>query len=322
LNQLAALKITPGQGRAMRPVLVLLEQLAQTGPRALPAIGRFLASGRDSAYGQSGGKGTRDMKSLADALVPLSLRFALFDVARQIGGEDAEKLLLETLVCTGRGIELAYLTQVLEEMAPGKYKETSLAAARNLLAGGAVSDSAERDYLYGVLQRFGDTSYAITAQAQLVQPDGKVDRSALRYLQQTLGDKSVALAAQTYRDTRVTEADSKEPLARVALAYVGANDQALELYHAAVLDPALKPDQRRELVEDLNTDGLSNKKTPTPEDLKIIANRYAITQAYLQQDYVQNDNVLNKAFHEADKDLRNFLQKAATAAALAPPPGH
>jgi len=36
-----------------------------------------------------------------------------------------------------------------------------------------------------------------------------------------------------------------------------------------------------------------------------------LTQSYLQTDYVQNDKILNAAFREADKDLRNMLQRAA-----------
>jgi len=320
LNKLAALKVAagPGQTRALRQVLALLGQLADVGPSALPAIHEFLATGQDAVFDAPGGKGPRDVKSLTDALIPATLRFGLFDVVRQIGGAEAENILVEALGRTGRGLEVAYLTQVLEEMSPGKYQDTALTAARALLAS---ATGGERDYLFGVLKRFGDTSYVSTAQAQLVQADGKVDRSALRYLQQTLGGQSVALAAQIYRDARVTEADSKEPLARVALAYVGANDEALELFHTAVLDPALKPDHRRELVEDLNTDGLSNKKNPSPADLEIIANRYALTQAYLQQDYVQNDQGLNAAFREADKDLRQMLERAAAAAANPATPG-
>ena len=117
-----------------------------------------------------------------------------------------------------------------------------------------------------------------------MQADGRIDRSALRYLQESLGEQSVALAAQLFKDPRITEADSREPLARVALSYVGVSEQAGQLFHSAINDPALKPDHRRELVEDLNTDGLSNKKTPTPEDLQIVANRYGLTQAYLQQE--------------------------------------
>jgi hypothetical protein len=73
----------------------------------------------------------------------------------------------------------------------------------------------------------------------------------------------------------------------------------------------LKPDQRRELAEDLNQDGISNEKNPTPADLKIIANRLALTEAYLQTEYVQKDKLLNKGFLEANKDLRNMLQRAA-----------
>lgn len=319
LQRLAELKVTPGAGqnRAIRQVLALFGQLAERGPAALPALRDFLATGQDAAFDIAGGKGARDVKALTGALIPATLRFGLFDLVRQIGGDEAKDILAGALGQTRRGVELAYVSQLLEEMSPGELRDTALTAARGLLASATGSD---RDYLFGVLQRFGDTSYASTAQAQLVQADGKVDRSALRYLQQTLGEQSVALAAQTYRDARVTDADGKEPLARVALAYVGANDQALELYHTAVLDPALKPDQRRELVEDLNTDGLSNKKNPSAADLEIIARRYELTQAYLQQDYVQNDKVLNAAFREADKDLRNLLQRAAAAANPSPGP--
>jgi hypothetical protein len=316
IKKLAALRVTPGpgQGRALRQALALLEQLRQTGPAALPALREFLASGQDVAYEAVGGKGGRDVRSLTEALAPVSLRFGLFDVVRQIGGADAEAILAESLAGSGRGLEVAYLAQLLEEIAPGRYSDAALTAARALLARTDLG-KADRDYLYGVLGRLNDVAYAATAQAQLVQADGRVDRSALSYLQQALGEKSVALAAQLYKDTRITEADSREPLARVGLAYVGVSQEAAELWHTAVLDTTLKPDHRRELVEDLNTDGLSSKKNPTPQDLQVIAARYALTQAYLQQDYTQNDPVLRRAFLEADKDLRNMLQRAAAAPA-------
>lgn len=312
LDELAGWQIPQGKGRAMRQVLARLDQLAQIGPPALPAIRQFLAAGRDVAYDGSGGKGARDIKTLTEALAPPSLRFGLFDVLRQIGGPEAETILLETLRHTGRAVEIAYLADVLDEMAPGKYRDASLAIARSLLSGG-VTDRLEREYLFGVLRRFNDASFVSVAQAQLVQADGQVDRGALRYLQQTLGEQSVAVAAQAYRDGRLAEPGSKEPLARLALAYVGANPQAVQLWHEAILDPSLSPGQRRNLIEDLNDDGILNRKTPTPEDLKLIANRFALTQAYLQQDYVLNDKLLNAAFLEANKDLANYLERAASA---------
>jgi hypothetical protein len=312
LDELTRLKVAANQPRAMRRVIALLEQLSDAGTAALPVISQFLATGNDVTY-EAGGRAPRDLQGIVSSLAPLTLRFGLFDVVRQIGGDDAEAVLATSLGKTLRGVELAYLTELVEQLAPGKYRDTALATAKGLMA--TTAAGADRDYLFSVLKRFGDDSYVATAQAQLVQADGKVDRSALKYLQQTLGDKSVALAAQTYKDARVTEADSKESLARVALAYVGANEQAGELFHAAVLDQTLNPDQHRNLIEDLNQDGLANRRAPTAEDLKIITRRYEITQAYLQQDYVINNKTLNAAFREADKDLGNLLQRAAANAA-------
>jgi hypothetical protein len=333
LERLKTVRIAPGPGQsaAVRQAIVLFNELAQLGPDALPAIRQFLALNQDVDYDANlGGKSLRDVKSLTDAVLPASLRFGLFDVARQIGGEEAEKLLAEVLTSTGRGVEVAYLARVLEQMTPGKYTETALTAARDLLARDTpVSNSAldrlHRDYLYDVLKLHRDASYASTAQSQLIQPDGKVDRSALRYLQQTLGENALPIVAQAFQDGRVTQADSREPLARVALAYVGstANAQAQQTWHNSIFDPALTPAQRKELVLDLDQDGLQNDKTPTPADLPVVANRLALTQAYLQQDYVQNDPALTKAFLEANKDLQKLLERGTAAAAnvATPAPG-
>jgi hypothetical protein len=311
LNELATIQVTPGpaQGRAQYRIMSLLEQLAQCGPSALPAIRQFLASNRDVAYDAGRATGGNRQRNNNPSLLPPSLRFALFDVVRQIGGADSEQVLSESLNSAARGAELVYLAQLLEAMAPGKYHDAALTAARTLLASGKITDPADRNNLYDVLRQFKDTSYVSTAQANLVQADGKVDASALRYLQQTLGEKSLAIAAQTYQDGRVVDPDSKEALGRVALAYVGANEQAIQLYHSAINDPSLSPDQRRNLIEDLNQDGLSNRRNPTPDDLKIIANRYELAQAYLQQPYVQNDPVATAAFQEALKDLTQMLQR-------------
>jgi hypothetical protein len=325
LRRLAAMKLGPGpeRTRGVRQILVMLDQLTQAGPEALPAIRQFLGSNADVEFDRlAEARVPRDIRAMTDAVVPFSLRLALFDVVRQIGGQEAEELLAETLSRTQRGFEIACLTQLLEEMAPAKYRDNALAAARALLNGGG-GDRLQRDYLFSVLRRFNDASFAGTAQAQLVQADGRIDRGALRYLQQSLGEQSVAIAAQFYKDGRITEPDSREPLARVALTYVGANGQATELWHTAINDPTLKPAQRRELVLDLDQDGLQNDKTPTPADLPIVANRLALTQAYLQQDYVQNDPLLNKAFLEANKDLQKLLERGTAAAITAGvAPGH
>lgn len=317
LNELAGIQVAsgPAQGRAQYRIMSLLEQLAQCGPSALPAIRQFLASNRDVAYDAGRATGGNRQRNNNPGLLPPSLRFALFDVVRQIGGADSEQVLSDSLNSAARGAELVYLAQLLEAMAPGKYHDAALMAARTLLASGKITDPADRNNLYDVLRQFKDTSYVSTAQANLVQADGKVDASALRYLQQTLGDQSLAIAAQTYQDGRVVDPDSKEALGRIGLTYVGAadnqvNDQAVQLFHAAINDPSLSPEQRQNLIEDLNQDGLSNRRNPTPDDLKIIANRYQLAQWYLQQSSVQNDPTFAAPFTEANKDLVNLLQRA------------
>jgi hypothetical protein len=317
LNELAGIQVTsgPGQGRAQYRIMSLLDQLAQCGQPALPVIRAFLASNRDVPYdlGQGNNRGNRNRNSAN--LLPPSLRFGLFDVVREIGGAGAEQVLVEALDSTPRGSELIYLARTLEATAPGKYRDNAIAAAKNLLASGKITDVNDRNNLYDVLRQFNDTSYIATARAQLIQPDGTVDRSALRYLQQTLGEQSLGAAAQASQDGRVRDADSKEAIGRIGLTYVGSansqvNDQAVQLFHTAINDPSLTPDQRRNLIEDLNQDGLSNRRNPTPDDLKIIANRYQLAQWYLQQPSVQNDPVAFRAFQEANKDVIQMLQNA------------
>ncbi|WP_035616215.1 hypothetical protein [Haloferula sp. BvORR071] len=315
LNELANLPVNEGDSRATRRMLAALEQLSRIGPQSLPAIRQFLATGSDVTYIPPGNKMRRNVKGLVNALVPASLRMGLFELLHQTGGKDAEAILVEALGRTRSGLEVAFVTQVLEEMASGDYKNEALAAAGRLLDDGAAGD---RELLFEVMKRFGDTSYVATVQRQIIQSDGRVDGPALRYLQQSLGAQSMPFVSRYYQDARLSEPGSKEPLARAALTYVGASEQALDLFHTAVFDPSLLPDQKRNLVEDLNEDGLANRKNPTPEDLQIIANRYALTQSYLQQDYVRNDRLLNDAFREADKDLRNMLDRAATQATANP----
>lgn len=304
LEELARINVAsgPGRGRAQYRILSLLDELAGHGSAALPAIRAFLASEKDVSYG--GGRNS------GGSMLPPSLRMGLFDVVRQAGAE-SESILAESLSATPRVEELVYLSELLGEFQPaGKYTQATLDAAHKLLSGGKITDSSERTRLFALLIQHGDKSYVAIAQANLVQPDGKLDRSALTYLRTMMGEESISLAAQMLQDKRVADVDSREALGRLALNYVGANDSAVTLFHQVALDPQLKPDQRRNLIEDLNQDGLKNERNPTPEDLKIIAKRYELTQSYLQQQYVVNDRLLNAAFQEANRDLARMLQRA------------
>ncbi len=314
IAKLRELRAAPGPlaSRTVRQAVYWLEELAAAGPIALPAIHEFLTRSEDmdldTAWFTQGRNGARG-RLPNDFLVPPSLRFGLFDVLRQIGGPEAELVLSDAMSSTGRGVELAYLTRLLQEMSPNQYREKVLLVAHDLLAASAGFVSANpldrdhRDYLFGVLTQFGDASYATSAQSQLVRDDGKIDLSSLRYLQQSLGSQAVQIAAQTYLDPRLVDPAVKEPLVRVALTYVGSDPQANQFYQQAINDPALPKDARRNLIEDLNQDGFVDRKNLTANDLPFIQSRIALIE---QSAPSAMDPINAKAFAEAYKDLQNM----------------
>lgn len=311
--KLAALKPAPGsQTRTARQAVYWLEELIAAGPAALPAIRTFLARNQDLEFSAAGsGRGGRGSVP-SEFIVPPSLRFGLFDVVKQIGGAEAEQVLAEVLGTTGRGVEVGWLARVLQELAPNKYREVALAAARELLARPPAADPSspldrsERDQLFGVLTLYGDTSYVGTAQANLLRSDGNVDRSALKYLQQSLGPQAVPIAAQWYDDPRLTDPAKKEPFARLALNFVGADRQADEFYQKAINDLALSEEHRKNLIEDLNQDGFADTRNLAPGDLPLIQNRIGLIEQLAPHAI---DLVNTAAFKDAYKDLLNMRDR-------------
>ncbi|HEY0549973.1 MAG TPA: hypothetical protein VGF13_10255 [Verrucomicrobiae bacterium] len=317
--RLRALKFGPGasQTRATRQAIHDLEELIAAGSSALPAIREFFARNEDIEFPSTQGKGGRGAVP-DEFILPPSLRFGLLDVVKQVGGADAEKVLAEVLGTTGRGAEVAWVARALHQLAPNQYRDAALAAARELLARAPIAnpasplDRGDRDHLFSVLAMYGDDSYVSTAQAQLIQPDGAIDRSALKYLQQLLGQQTVAIAAQTWNDPRLTDPAKKEPLARLALNFVGADPQANEFYQKAINDLNLPKDDRKNLIEDLNQDGFVNKKNLDATDLPLINNRIALIE---QLAPTATDPINVAAFKEAYKDLLKMRERIVN-----PPP--
>jgi hypothetical protein len=115
-------------------------------------------------------------------------------------------------------------------------------------------------------------------------------------------------APQRVRQTRTapqTKEEIKDPVARVALGFVGSDPEAEAHWIGAINDPGLSADERQNLIEDLNEDGLSDPKHPGPENLPLILNRIQLIEE-LAPDAM--DQVNADAFREAYKDLVNMLQ--------------
>lgn len=99
----------------------------------------------------------------------------------------------------------------------------------------------------------------------------------------------------------------KDPVARLALAFVGMDADAEDYWLDAINDPSLPANERQDLIEDLNEDGLSDPKHPSPEDLPLILSRLELIE---EVGPYAMDKVNEDAFIEAYKDLTNLAMVA------------
>ncbi len=260
---------------SIREIIHHLESLAEIGPGALPSIRTFLKQNVDVSYerererpqnpdgtpqttggpgggpgGPGGGGGDRggfgggpppwagggNELPRTEDYYPYSLRIGLFDVVKKIGGSDAETILSEALQTTGRGVEVAHLTQLLEEIAPNKYAALAISAAKDLLANPLTIenptrlDEQSKTFLYAILRKFNDVSFVPTAQQLVIQADGRLDRNALNYLTTALKEQSVSSLYSMYHDARVTNNFDRAAIATSALNYVGMSTTSDQMF--------------------------------------------------------------------------------------------
>lgn len=95
----------------------------------------------------------------------------------------------------------------------------------------------------------------------------------------------------------------QDPDARDALSLVGADPDAEQYWVSAINNPNLPPEERKNLIEDLNEDGLSDPHDPGPQDMPLILSRIQLIED-LAPDSM--DQVNADAFAEAYKDLVNL----------------
>jgi hypothetical protein len=97
-----------------------------------------------------------------------------------------------------------------------------------------------------------------------------------------------------------------DPAARNALKRVGIDPQSERYWIAAINNPYLPPNERKDLIEDLNEDGLSDPRHPAEIDLPLIAARLKLVETLLPD---AMDKVNAEALKEAQKDLQNMYVK-------------
>jgi len=146
-------ELTPEDLRQVERVLLDLQLLGQA---AVPDIHSFLLSGEDAS-----------LNSGDDLIYPYeSLRLALIDLLKQVGGLEAEQALVEQLYAKVSVAELKAIADALESLAPEFYSESILEVAREwltLFSAKDVPDAGRQSGpLFQVLQNYGDRELAAT----------------------------------------------------------------------------------------------------------------------------------------------------------------
>ena len=141
-----------------------LQTLVNQGAAGVPAIREFLEQNQEMNFaGVNGG----------DLLGQSSLRSAMINALAQIGGSDATAVMLSTLQSTTLPSEIAQLAQVLEQQAPGQYRQETMNAIQEILgmAGKGQLAGVDVGALFKVLQNYGDPAAA--AVLDQLQPEYK-----------------------------------------------------------------------------------------------------------------------------------------------------
>ena len=144
---------------------------------------------------------------------------------------------------------------------------------------------------------------------------GKGVPPTFRAAASTTATKSGLAALTQSEDLDLNDPALLLPLAHLALASVGVDDLAEQLWLRAINDPDLSPNDRSNLIEDLNEDGFPDPKNLTAEDLPLIEARLALINR-ISPDAMDDTN--GAAFEEARKDLLEMRDKLRPAPAQPP----
>ncbi len=325
--------LNPNRGRqreTMRKVIHHFIALEAHGVPALPPIQKFLKEGVDIPYGRDTGRDNGgglgrlagnddkiDWSSARDygyklpafgiALEPRSLRLGLFEIIYNIGGKNAEKILVSTLDTAGLGIEVVRLGDLLERLAPGKYKKAMLDAARELITNPLDEDS--KRILFALLLKYKDPGLLDLAKGMLISSEGRIDGAALRYLNETLGENAMPLLLAAYRNPNITNPADKIILRDAAMTYVGKNADADQIFRE-VFDEGLKKardseaNPREAWMSLIQAGGALQKGNNLTED--VIRNRQKLLNEYRGN---TKNELVERGLDQVNKNLEGRLER-------------
>jgi hypothetical protein len=194
-----------------------LEELVRRGAASVPAIREMLAKNVDYDFAE-------DVEG-GDQLVYSSLRAALLDTLKQIGGPEAQSAMVATLQSSALPAELLEVAKNLDQESPGAYREQILKAARDSLQmadANQLGTNIETGPAYRILQNYGEAN--TTADLAKNDPANFYNALSLANLPDAQGLPSLVQMAQSSGSDSFGQVIATEMIAQLA----GQNAQALD----------------------------------------------------------------------------------------------
>jgi hypothetical protein len=194
-----------------------LEELVRRGAASVPAIREMLAKNVDYDFAE-------DVEG-GDQLVYSSLRAALIDTLKQIGGPEAQSAMVATLQTSALPAELLEVAKNLDLDAPGAYRAEILKAARDSLqmaAANQLGTNIETGPAYRILQNYGEAN--TTADLAKNDPANFYNALSLANLPDGQGLPSLVQMAQSSGSDSFGQVIATEMIGQLA----GQNAQALD----------------------------------------------------------------------------------------------
>lgn len=209
--------VTPEQAQEWKHNL---EALAAQGAAGVPAIREFLALNREI---------TLEATGASNLFGQSSLRSALISTLAQVNGPEATAVLVETLHKTTWPPEIAQLSEVLDQRAPGQYRQETVNAINevlNMSSNGQLPAGWDVGALFKTLQTYGDS----TSTASLQQLQANYQYYATMALAGLQGGEGVPVLTRELQDsTSGSRRDfALQMLAQVAAQFPDAGAALLE----------------------------------------------------------------------------------------------
>jgi hypothetical protein len=293
--------------KKLRKAIYCFQALTESKKSPIASIRDYYTSGHNVILASSGKIRSASINISEGVPVPPSTRLGLADVLRDIGTSESIGLLSQVLPTALSASEATYIARILLSLDPELFRNISITTARNMLNDTSLARDDKRELL-SLLIELHDTEMAQVLANQLMA-DGKMDRDILDFLQKTLGEDAMPLIHSIFGNPELTMADRAD-LIRVAMNYVGSNEQATDIFSRSIHSEVVGTPIRAMLV--LGLTGMNERGGPPPDLPPDVAQSRLTLLNSLEQEYGQTRGMAS-AFSTAREQLEYSLNPGAYA---------